>query len=233
MWLVASYASTALFSLKASIATSSGGKTLLAPTPYALKMALLDAAYRTLGVHEAEACWPMIRDLQIAYRPPEYVSVTNLFTRILKPGSSAQKRELPFGKTIGYREYVQFSEPLRLVFAPTQAQAHEDLLVHLLARVNYMGKRGSFVQLVALPDRVDDLPEGFVRLNAPQGQSEFDVRGTLQMLDDCSSKMSVAQANAFSDESIQVGRERLSYPVVLPYQVVRASKGYTLYKRLN
>ena len=52
MWLVARYAPTALFSLKPSLATSSGATTLLAPTPYALKMALLDVAYRTLGIVE-------------------------------------------------------------------------------------------------------------------------------------------------------------------------------------
>ncbi len=46
MWLTSEYVATALSSLKASSATSSGGKALLAPTPYALKMALLDVACR-------------------------------------------------------------------------------------------------------------------------------------------------------------------------------------------
>ena len=47
MWLLAIYEATTLFSLKTSDATSSGGRTLLAPTPYAIKMGLLDAAYRS------------------------------------------------------------------------------------------------------------------------------------------------------------------------------------------
>src|SRR5215813_6047911 len=45
-WLVFRYAPVALFSLKMSRATSTAGKTLLIPTPYAVKMAFLDAALR-------------------------------------------------------------------------------------------------------------------------------------------------------------------------------------------
>src|SRR5215472_8450640 len=43
-WLVFRYSPAALFSLKMSRATSTAGKTLLTPTPYAVKMAFLDAA---------------------------------------------------------------------------------------------------------------------------------------------------------------------------------------------
>jgi hypothetical protein len=46
-WLIAEYQPTALFSLKISSATSSVGKTLVVPTPYSIKMALVDAAFRT------------------------------------------------------------------------------------------------------------------------------------------------------------------------------------------
>ncbi len=42
MWLHCSYEPVSLYSLKLSAATSSGGKTLLAPSPYAVKMALLE-----------------------------------------------------------------------------------------------------------------------------------------------------------------------------------------------
>jgi hypothetical protein len=49
MWLIADYQPVTLFSLKNSLATSSGGKSLLVPTPCAFKMALLDAACRVWG----------------------------------------------------------------------------------------------------------------------------------------------------------------------------------------
>ena len=45
MWLMADYEAVTLFSLKMSGATSSGGKSLLLPTPYAIKL-LVDAIPR-------------------------------------------------------------------------------------------------------------------------------------------------------------------------------------------
>ena len=57
MWVLATYQPTTFFSLKPSNATSSGGKTLLTPTPYAIKMGLLDAAIRTEGIsYSARVC---------------------------------------------------------------------------------------------------------------------------------------------------------------------------------
>ena len=43
MWLAVSYQPTSLFSLKLSSATNSAGKSLPVPSPYAVKMALLNA----------------------------------------------------------------------------------------------------------------------------------------------------------------------------------------------
>src|SRR5205807_935660 len=71
MWYVATYQQVALFSLRQSLSTSSGGKTLLVPTPFALKMALLDVAIRTLGKEQAALLFPYIRDLRIAVLLPE------------------------------------------------------------------------------------------------------------------------------------------------------------------
>src|ERR1035441_227642 len=45
-WLVFRYRPTSLFSLKTSRATSTVGKSLLVPTPYAVKMAFVDAGLR-------------------------------------------------------------------------------------------------------------------------------------------------------------------------------------------
>ena len=66
MWIVARYLPVAPFSLKPAAATSSGGKTLLIPTPYAIKMALLDVAIRTSGIEEGERLFPFLRDLAVS-----------------------------------------------------------------------------------------------------------------------------------------------------------------------
>lgn len=236
MWLHAEYAPTALYSLKLSTATSSGGKTLLAPTPYAVKMALLDTAFRVKGISEAELLWPLIRDLRVAVRPPARAVVTNLFTKILKKNRGAPPEGSahagPLGKSIGYREYVHFAGLLSLAVSPQQEESL-DVLSQLLAGVNYLGKRGSFLQLVRAPEICDTLPAEFVMLNEPGGQVAFAARGLIQVMDDCAPTMTLAQANIYSGKSVRQGRERLSYPVVLPYRLVRASKSYTLYERMD
>jgi len=55
MWVIATYQSTSLFSLKPATATASGGRTLLVPTPYAIKMALLVVACLLVGQATAAA----------------------------------------------------------------------------------------------------------------------------------------------------------------------------------
>ena len=52
MWTIARFASTSLFSLRPANATTSGGKSLLTPTPFAIKMSLLDVAIRVYGVEQ-------------------------------------------------------------------------------------------------------------------------------------------------------------------------------------
>ena len=114
MWVLATYQPTTFFSLKPSNATSSGGKTLLTPTPYAIKMGLLDAAIRTGGIDYGKQVWEWIRTLSLAVHLPEHALVNNVFTRILKPTRSSDKDG--FDRTIGYREYVHFDGKMRLGF---------------------------------------------------------------------------------------------------------------------
>ena len=94
MWIMARYLPVAPFSLKPVNATSSGGKTLLAPTPYAIKMALLDVALRTLGVAEGERLFPFLRDLAVAIDLPRDLVVMKGFSKIRRPVESkdAQKK---------------------------------------------------------------------------------------------------------------------------------------------
>lgn len=232
MWCIAEYEAVTLFSLKLSAATASGGKTLLAPTPYAVKMALLDAACRTAGVKQAEAWWPTLRDLHVALLPAPYAVVTNLFQKVLKPRRSAAKAgdpdAGPFQKTIGYREYVQLHGPWQLALGWETGQDYP-WLEALLLSLNYLGKRGGFVQLLSLPRRESDLPSGFVSLTATP--ETFALQGTLQVLDDCTPKLTFAKASIYSGERITGGKERITRNIVLPYRMTHSSKSFTLYER--
>ncbi|MEJ5308652.1 MAG: hypothetical protein WHX52_02690 [Anaerolineae bacterium] len=233
MWIIAEYEAVTLFSLKLSAATASGGKTLLVPTPYTLKMALLDAACRTVGAAQAETWWPTIRDLRVALCPAERVVVTNLFQKVLKPRRSPAKPDDPeagpFQKTIGYREYAQLLGPWQVALGGEMLQANS-WLEGLLLNVSYLGKRGGFVQLTSLLGQYATLPAEFVELTATPDRFAF--QGTLQVLDDCAPTLTFAKANIYSGEQVKLGKERVTRNVVLPYRVVQSSKSFTLYERL-
>lgn len=254
MWIVARYLPVAPFSLKPAAATSSGGKTLLAPTPYAIKMALLDVAIRTLGLTAGERLFPSLRDLSVSLELPQDLVVMKGFSKSWRPVESkdAQKKEetreefearlherlveriergqYPFYSTIAYREYVYYRDAFQLAFAAPDGASLPPELPKLLAGVNYFGKRGGFVQLMELPRQVEQLTEGrFVALT-PEHLAAFHPNGTLQMLDDCGPTLTFQRANIYSSERITLGKERILRHVVLPYSLKRSSRSYSWYE---
>ncbi len=239
MWTIAEYQPTTFFSLRPYTATSSGGKSLLVPTPFAVKMALLDVAIRTKGLEQGKALFPAIRDLRIAVHLPRWIVVNKTFTKIWRINDSVTKkgkaeklrliaearanRKWPYQDSIGFREYVQFGGPLVLAFKGMLS----DDLTSLLIQVNYLGKRGGFVQLLRLPETAERLPEGFTLLTESVNGA-FPL-GTLQMVDDCGPRLTFEQANVYGGEDIRPGKDRIFHHVVLPHRPVRSSKGFTLY----
>src|SRR4029078_10890855 len=75
MWTIAYYEPTGLFSLRPALSTASGAQRLLVPTPFAIKMALLDVAIHLYGVEQGAARWPDMRDLAVALALPEALVV--------------------------------------------------------------------------------------------------------------------------------------------------------------
>jgi len=237
-WLAARYQSTTMFSLKPASATSSGGKTLLCPTPFALKMALLDVAIRTQGLEQGATLFKTICQLRIALKPPKQTVVNNTFTKILRPHKSGPKDAdgtglmTPMGNTIAFREYVSFQGEMELIFQGMPAEE----LTSLLLNVNYLGKRGGFLQLLALPElknwtNSELKTNGYTLLTEPT--TEFSINGLLQMLDDCGPKVTFEHANIYSGKNIRLGQERVLHHVVLPYRLVRSSKSYSYYERID
>lgn len=257
MWIIARYLPVAPFSLKPAAATSSGGKTLLVMTPYAFKMALLDVALRTRGQAAGEELFPRLRDLSIALSPPRDILVFKSFSKIWRPVESkdakkadetredfearlrekqAEKLErgqYPYYSTISFREYVSYREPFQLALSAPDQSALPDELTSLLRGVNYIGKRGGFIQLVEPLQYVEQLDEQqFVSLTH-DGLSEFLLDGTLQVLDDCASSLTFSRANIYSNERITVGKERIFHHIVLPYRLHQSSRGYSWYRRIE
>ena len=240
MWHIAAYRPVALFSLRPSNATVSGGKTLVTPTPFALKMALLDAAIRSQGIRQGEQWWPLIRDLKVAIALPDNFLVVKTFQRILRPKTTDDR----FGTglvgswitNLVYREYVHYDVNGTLSIALQSASENDEALPleYLFSQINYLGKRGSFLQFVRC-DTQADLLSAFTELN-PSDQDGFPVSGLMQLLDDCGAEMTFAHANVFDEKEARLklndSRGRQLNLVVLPYQQVNASRSYTAYQRI-
>ncbi|MDZ7296176.1 MAG: hypothetical protein ONB14_12250 [candidate division KSB1 bacterium] len=239
MWLIVEYEPVTLFSFRSGMATSSGAKTLFLPTPFAIRTALLDAAIRTKGLSVGQAALEWIKRLDIAVRPPERVVVTNLFTKVLKPSrKEKEEAESVMGRTIAFREYAHLSGRVALAFRVAEQYAQD--LAGLLPQVNYFGRRGSFFQLVETPHEVADLPDGFWPLDGMLLPGQDDTRGlptafalgVVQAMDDWGEALGFDKLNIYSEQRIILGKDRVRKTVILPYRLVRSSKGFSLYERI-
>ncbi len=250
-WLHATYLPVGLFSLKSALATSSGGKTLLVPTPYALKMALLGTVIRQRGVGVGQHLFPLLRDLRVALRVPERLIVINSFGRVRRPWEAPKQKGAdtgqaieraraqgiyPWTSTIAYREYVQFGGQLSFAFGPyterDPARVLEETVAPLLLGINYLGRRGGFVQLAEPPTLVEGLPDGY-RVLTDEAPSGYADGWLLQVLDDCGPTLTFEQANIYSTEKITLGKGRVLRHVPLPLRLVRSSRGFSLYERID
>jgi len=102
----------------------------------------------------------------------------------------------------------------------------------LLTCINYLGKRGGFVQIIQQPRQVENLPADLFTELTPESLRSFHSDGTLQVLDDCGDSLTFQRANIYSSERITVGKERILRLVVLPYRLKRSSRSYSWYQRI-
>lgn len=228
------YKPTTLFSLKDSNSTNSGAKSLFLPSPYAIKMALLNQAI-TIGGDiqklEAEKSkeFAYIRDAKIGFNLSEGSNfvVNNSFVKILKIKEDKRNKKdkesgVPFvqgfQQTISFREYVFISHPLEIIFDVKNEDA-KTYLKRYLHKINYFGKRGCFFQFIEysdVPNEVNVKP--FNVLNG--------VAGMLQEYDDFDEKATFDNANNFSSAK----SNRKKQILVLPLKGTSSSKSFTHYK---
>jgi len=148
------YRSTSLFHFKRIDATNKGALTLPMPTPYAVRSALLAVS------DDPEAVFDNVKSKTIIVKPPAEIVHNPCWVKILdlkrsefraqwdKPEATAE-----YQSTMSLREYA---------YIP--ADGSSDLMIYidslegiedLPARINYFGKRGSFVQFIGKEDNVD------------------------------------------------------------------------------
>lgn len=210
------YQPTNLFSLKESYSTNSGAKSLLLPSPYAIKMALFNQAITIDGkeIFEDKKSkeFAFIKDAEIYYRVSGSFCVNNCFVTIqsLRDGSYRGKPS--------FREYIYLSDNIEIIF-----EVKEDVaklyMQKYLHRINYFGKRGCFFQFVGYRDNPSEPNvKGF-------DISDF-TSGILQEYDDISHKAQFKHVNNF-DSSPAQRKKRI---LIIPVQKVNSSKSYTHFR---
>ena len=232
MWVYATFEPVAAFGLRPSNTTSSGGKSLVCPTPYAVKMALLDRLIREYGLADVAASFEAVRDMQIWARVPDAVAVNRTFQRVFRPQKSTLNENTGrmdvWTRTIAQREMCFFSGWLVLAFEASDALAHS--LPDLLSGINYFGRRGSFMQLVGWEEAPTppDSAAGYVDLCTPPSVDQLGY-GFLQRMDDMRADSSFEDVDVVAGRGGDGGRD--SYTVVVPYRLWQQGPGYTLYRR--
>ncbi|HEV2499336.1 MAG TPA: hypothetical protein VGY31_07160 [Terriglobia bacterium] len=246
-WLVAQYAPVSIFSLRSTYATSKGGKTLLIPTPYAVKLALVDACFRLYPRFDAEISarqvFDRIKAQPIRIQPPKDCIVQNTFLRVLQPArdsDAGNDSSGPFARTIAYREFVFCSGEMEIALGLSE-QSNSELseLAKLFAHINYFGKRGSFWQFLGTRKHSDSLPSGFSLVMGDIGQHALDIVGQYQVteyLDDfgpklCKVKDGFERISTYHDGTITLGEHRVLQHTLLPYLRIGGSRHFTHYRR--
>jgi hypothetical protein len=208
------YKPTALFSLRDSNSTSSGAKSLLLPSPYAIKMAFLNQAISLGGENfiSDKQKFEIVRDAIISYYIKGNFCVNNCFVKIQK-----QRDNKPFKPTVSFREYVFLGDEIEIIL-DVKNERDTAFLKHYLHRINYFGKRGCFFQFV----KYNDNP---IKPNV----KIFDINnlslGLIQEYDDFGEKLSFDNVNSYSKKKT----ERDKNLWVLPLKNAGSSKSYTSY----
>ena len=241
-WLIAAYRPVTLFSLRTTHATSKGGKTLVVPTPYSVKMALLDACFRRFSSDEASdrarEVFDWLKRRQVHVRPPKHCVVNNTFIKVLD--WSRERVNGPFRNTIAYREFAFFGGDDLLLALEAAGLGEEDrsILEQLLAHINSLGKRGGFWQFVG-SERVDGpLPFGFT---VPRPEARFEQIASYALthaLDDFGEALFEAadgfeRVSTYGSGSVRLGEHRTLTATAIPYRRRAASRHFTWYERVQ
>jgi hypothetical protein len=230
-WLLAEFEPTTLFSLKISSATSSVGRTLVIPTPYAIKMALVDAGFR-IGFSYDE-CDALLRELvriEVRIAPASEIVVTHTFVKVRQESRDGDPLR-PYSSTIAYRELAYLSRSMTWAFDLAGADSSTAArLVELLPHISYIGKRGSFVRFVQLT-RTSSLGSHFTQSIVRQGAWSPPPHAHIVPLDDFGPDADLETLSSFTQKRPRRNQHRRFVETIVPVGIVNTGPGFTEYRR--
>jgi hypothetical protein len=231
-WLVFRYRPVALFSLKMSRATSTAGKTLLIPTPYAVKMAFVDAALRHGLADDPDRLVRELAKASVRIGVPEHACVTGTIQSVRQETREVERKRNPhlawYRGNIAMREFVHYRGDLRVAFdGETCSGDLIALLLELAPAVNYLGKRGSFLQYLDYVEQ-SDLDTTFTQVvDADHGETW--TWGHRATLDDFGPGACFDALNSFSPTEIKRAVHRKFVETAVPLAVHNTGPGFTHY----
>lgn len=227
-WLVAEYLPTAPFSLKISLATSSVGKTLVIPTPYSIKMALVDAGFRIgLSDLECDAYLRALRNIDIRISPPRAAVVTHTFVKVRQ---ESRKPGQLFDTSIAYRELAHHHGSWQWAFDISAVSDRiAEMLVKLAPHVSYIGKRGSFIQFNRMFRLLEVGPEFTQPVDDKQVWTQPE-RAHIAPLDDLGPEADLETLSSFTSKSPKRDKHRLFVNTVIPLGLVNTGPGFSEYR---
>lgn len=217
-WLVFQYAPISWFS-KSSRATSTVGKTLLTPTPYAVKMAFLDSALRHRLTDDPEGLVRWLAGTTLRIGVPEHVCVTGTIQSVRQQTLDLERKRKPdlppYRATIALREFVHFHGVIRLAFdLKTCPRGLVPLLLQIAPAINYLGKRGSFIQYLG-GVRQTDLDSAFTQPVSDRSEG-LPAWGQRVALDDFGTRASFAALNSFTTTEVRRGIDHQFVETIVP-----------------
>ncbi len=222
MWLWIDYEAVAAFGLRPSNTTSNGGKSLICPTPYAIKMALLDRAIRFDGIERGRELFEGLQNLKLHVRVPLAVSVNRTFQKVLAKDKDGWK------STISQREYCFHAGDFTLAITSPDETLLVDELPRLFSAINYFGRRGGFMQFAQAYQGDDpSTHQGFVDVCSPPSQTI--KLGFLQRMDDMRPDAEFEDVSTFHPRRGDGGR--IYHNVIFPYQLAHHGFNHTVYRR--
>jgi hypothetical protein len=229
-WLVVEYEPTALFSLKLSLATSSVSKTLLVPTPYSIKMAFVDAGFRA-SLSDAD-CKDFLRSLvgiDVRICPPRAACITHTFLKVRQEPKTPDPLR-PYIDSIAYREFAHHQGNWKWAF---DLVGGDDLfasrLVTVAPHVNYIGKRGSFVQFVGL-SRQSQLGPAFTQPIQQEEPWQLPPRAHILPLDDFGPEADMETLSSFTPKRPTRDKHRRFVRTIIPLGLVNTGPGFSEYR---
>ena len=227
MWLEISYQPTSLFSLKLSSSTNSAGKSLPCPSPYSVKMALLNTIITYDSIETAYEYFDLIRDLELSFLLPESFIVNNCMVRILKDNDKVPKKSKaiePFKSTVAFREYVYLDGEIKIAVNITDILDDEvKFLRKWFVNINYFGKRGCFFQFYGI-EKKEILPDKYVKV-----LDKSFPPGIMFPMDDVDEKAEFKNMNNF-DFKTKAKRNESIY--IFPYKQIETNKTYAFLRML-